>query len=90
VAYVHELYVKNCFGSKDPFFLCEKTKIPCQLWHERNITTAVKSPKTGYTVDDDVLKTHLPILEAELALFPNLKVIMLMGNVAKKAVNMIN
>ena len=53
------------------------------------ITTAVKSPKTGHTVDADVLKAHLPILEAELALFPNLKVIMLMGDVAKKAVNMI-
>jgi uracil-DNA glycosylase len=53
------------------------------------ITTAVKSPKTGYTVDPTVIETQLPILEAELALFPNLKVIMLMGDVAKKAVNMI-
>lgn len=53
------------------------------------ITTAVKAPKRGYTVDADVLKAHLPLLEAELALFPNLKVIMLMGDVAKKAVNMI-
>ena len=53
------------------------------------ITTAVKTPKTGYTVSTEIIKTHLPILEAELALFPNLKVIMLMGDVAKKAVNMI-
>jgi uracil-DNA glycosylase len=53
------------------------------------ITTAVKSPKTGYTVDPIVLQAHLPLLEAELSLFPNLKVIMLMGDVAKKAVNMI-
>lgn len=53
------------------------------------ITTAVKSPKTGYTVDQAVIEAHLPILEAELALFPNLKAIMLMGDVAKKAVNMI-
>jgi uracil-DNA glycosylase len=53
------------------------------------ITTAVKIPKTSYTVDIDVIKAHLPILEAELALFPNLKIIMLMGDVAKKAVNMI-
>ena len=53
------------------------------------ITTAVKSPKTSYAVDTDVIKNHLPLLEAELALFPNLKVIMLMGDVAKKAVNMI-
>jgi uracil-DNA glycosylase len=53
------------------------------------ITTAVKSPKTDYTVDPVVIKAQLPLLEAELSLFPNLKVIMLMGDVAKKAVNMI-
>lgn len=53
------------------------------------VTTAVKSPKTDYTVDAAVIKAHLPILEAELALFTDLKVIMLMGDVAKKAVNMI-
>jgi uracil-DNA glycosylase len=53
------------------------------------ITTAAKSTKSGYAVDSDALKAQLPILEAELALFPNLKVIMLMGDVAKKAVNMI-
>lgn len=53
------------------------------------ITTAVKSPKSSYTVDPAVIEAQLPILEAELALFPNLQVIMLMGDVAKKAVNMI-
>ena len=53
------------------------------------ITTAVKSPKTEYTVDPGVIKAHLPILKAELSLFPNLRVIMLMGDVAKKAFNMI-
>ena len=53
------------------------------------ITTAVKAPKTGYAVETGVIKAHLPILEAELALFPNLQVIMLMGDIAKKAVNMI-
>lgn len=53
------------------------------------ITTAVKIPKTSYAVETGVIKEHLPILEAELALFTNLKVIMLMGDVAKKAVNMI-
>ena len=42
------------------------------------ITTAVKSPKIGYTEDTAVIKEHLPFLEAELMLFPNLKVIMLM------------
>jgi len=53
------------------------------------ITTALKSPKEGYTADPEVIRAQLPLLEAELALFPNLKVIMLMGDVAKKAVNMI-
>ncbi|MDR1465276.1 MAG: hypothetical protein LBJ11_08270 [Oscillospiraceae bacterium] len=50
------------------------------------ITTAVKSPKSGYMVSTEVIKAQLPL---ELALFPHLKVIMLMGDVAKKAVNMI-
>ena len=53
------------------------------------ITAAVKSPKNGYTVDPAVIKAQLPLLDAELSLFPNLKVIMLMGDVAKKAVNML-
>jgi len=53
------------------------------------VTTAVKIPKTGYTVDKDVIVAHLPVLESELSLFPNLKGIMLMGDVAKKAINMI-
>ena len=53
------------------------------------ITTAIKTPKSGYIVEPGILRSHLPILRAELALFPNLKVIMLMGDVAKKAVNMI-
>lgn len=53
------------------------------------ITTAVKAPKTGYAVEAAAVKAHLPLLQAELALFPNLKVIMLMGDVAKKAFNMI-
>lgn len=53
------------------------------------ITTAVKTSKTGYTVEPEAVKAQLPLLEAEIKLFPNLKVIMLMGGVAKKAVNMI-
>ncbi len=53
------------------------------------ITTAVKNPKIGYTVDTSIIKAQLPLLEAELELFPNLKDIMLMGDVAKKSLNMI-
>lgn len=52
------------------------------------ITTAVKSPKTEYTVDRNLIMAHLAILKAELSLFSNLKVIMVMGDVAKKAINM--
>lgn len=53
------------------------------------ITNAVKTPKTEYTVDRSSIEYSLPYLEAELSLFPNIKVIMLMGDVAKKAFNMI-
>ena len=53
------------------------------------VTTAAKSPKDGYAVAPEMLTAHLPLLEAEIALFPNLRVIMLMGDVAKKAFNMI-
>jgi uracil-DNA glycosylase len=53
------------------------------------ITTAVKTPKTEYTVDTNKIKEHLSILETEINLFPHLKVIMLMGDVAKKAFNLI-
>lgn len=53
------------------------------------LTTAVKSSKTGYTVEKEKIVEHLPILEYEIGLFPNLKVIMLMGDVAKKSFNMI-
>mgnify|MGYP001042407843 FL=1 len=53
------------------------------------ITNAVKTPKTEYTIDKSNIEKSLPYLEAEIALFPNVKVIMLMGDVAKKAFNMI-
>ncbi len=53
------------------------------------ITNAVKTPKTEYAIDKSSIESSLPYLEAELSLFPNTKVIMLMGDVAKKAFNMI-
>ena len=53
------------------------------------ITNAVKTPKTEYTIDRSSIENSLPYLEAELSLFPNTKVIMLMGDVARKAFNMI-
>lgn len=53
------------------------------------ITTAVKTPKSEYTIPTETIKNQLPILEEEMRLFDQLKVIMLMGDVAKKAVNTI-
>jgi len=53
------------------------------------ITNAVKTPKSNYTIDKSCMEVSLPYLEKELALFPNVKVIMLMGDVAKKVFNMI-
>ena len=53
------------------------------------ITNAVKTPKTGYVIEKNSIEDSLPYLEAELSLFPNVKVIMLMGDVAKKTFNMI-
>ena len=53
------------------------------------VTNAVKTPKVGYAVEKGALEDSLPYLEAELALFPNVKVVMLMGDVAKKSFNMI-
>ena len=53
------------------------------------ITNAVKTPKTKYAIEKNSIQDSLPYLEAELSLFPNVKVIMLMGDVAKKAFNII-
>ena len=53
------------------------------------ITNAVKTPKTNYAIDKNSIENSLPYLEAELSLFPNIKVLMLMGDVAKKAFQMI-
>ena len=53
------------------------------------ITNAVKIPKSEYAVSKGSIEKSLPYLENELALFPDIKVIMLMGDVAKKSFNMI-
>ena len=52
-------------------------------------TTAVKCGKRGYGIQTSTIKECSQILEKELALFPNAKVLMLMGDVAIKAVNYI-
>ena len=53
------------------------------------ITNAVKTPKTEYSIEKRYIENSLPYLETELSLFPNIKVIMLMGDVSKKVFNMI-
>ena len=54
------------------------------------ITNAVKTPKSEYAVSKESIEESLSYLEKELELFPNLQVVMLMGDVAKKAFNMIS
>jgi hypothetical protein len=50
-------------------------------------TTAIKCGKTSYGVETGTVKECSFILERELDLFPNLRIVMLMGDVAIKAFN---
>lgn len=94
-------YPENDFyGSEDAAYLettiplfqkagIEVTNIQEILEHGIYITNAIKTPKTETTIDNAAIERSLPYLETELALFPNVKVIMLMGDVAKKCFNRI-
>ena len=53
------------------------------------LTPAVKCAKTAYGIKAATIKQCSLLLEQELALFPNVEVFMLMGDVAIKAVNYI-
>ncbi len=53
------------------------------------MTTAVKCGKIGYSIKAGPIEKCSNILEKELAMFPNLKAILLMGDVAIKAINFI-
>ena len=53
------------------------------------ITTAVKCGKTQYAISNDIMKNCTALMERELALFPNIRVFMLMGDVAIKMMNVI-
>src|SRR5512140_555760 len=53
------------------------------------MTTAVKCGKTGYGLATPTIEHCSHLLEKELALFPNVKVYLLMGDVAIKSINMI-
>jgi uracil-DNA glycosylase len=51
------------------------------------ITTAIKCGKTRYTISPDTMKNCSVLLEQEITLFPNIKVLMLMGDAALKMMN---
>ncbi len=53
------------------------------------LTTAVKCAKTGYSIATHTTIQCSGLLEQELALFPNARALLLMGDVAIKAVNAI-
>jgi uracil-DNA glycosylase len=53
------------------------------------LTTAVKCGKTGYGIQASTIRECSRILERELDLFPNVKILLLMGDVAIKAINYI-
>ena len=53
------------------------------------ITTAVKCGKTGYSIKTGTVRNCFVLLEKEIALFPNIKVFLLMGDVAIKSMNYI-
>jgi uracil-DNA glycosylase len=53
------------------------------------LTSAVKCGKTGYGIETGTVQACSHLLEKELALFLNLQVILLMGDVAIKALNAI-
>jgi hypothetical protein len=51
------------------------------------LTTAVKCGKTGYGIQSSTVRQCSHLLEKELALFPKVKALLLMGDVAIKALN---
>ena len=51
------------------------------------ITTAIKCAKTQYAISPDTMKNCSQLLEQEIALFPDVRVFMLMGDVAIKMMN---
>jgi hypothetical protein len=52
-------------------------------------TTSVKCVKTSYGIKASTIKTCSELLEKEIALFPNVKAFLLMGDVAIKGLNYI-
>ena len=53
------------------------------------MTTAIKCGKNGYGISTQTIQNCSPLLEKELDLFPNVKIYLLMGDVAIKSLNII-
>lgn len=51
------------------------------------LTVAVKAPKVTTTISTATVNEHAPLLAGELDALPNLRVVVLMGDVAIKAIN---
>jgi len=68
---------------------CEVGSVKDLLNRGVYLTTAVKCAKTGYGIRTDTVRECSALLEKELALFPNVKVLMLMGDVAIKTLNFV-
>ena len=54
------------------------------------LTVAVKEPRPGMSMPRELIEKHNLALEEEIVHFPNLKAILLMGDVAIKALNLIS
>lgn len=54
------------------------------------LTSAVKCAKTGYGIRTETVKNCAHLLQKELGLFPRVRALLLMGDVAIKAVNTIS
>jgi len=52
-----------------------------------HLTTAVKCAKTAYAIEPATIRTCSLLLEQELALFPRVRSLLLMGDVAVRALN---
>jgi uracil-DNA glycosylase len=87
-------------GKGDPKFIQNTNIIFQSLGYQYNtyqdyldngiyLTTAIKCIKQDYLVSADTIKNCSVNLEKELDAFPNIKVIMLMGDFAIKAINYI-
>jgi uracil-DNA glycosylase len=53
------------------------------------LTTAIKEPRKGLTVPTKIIENYSALLEQELNMFPNIKAILLMGDTAIKAINVL-